>query len=84
MRVAVSGSGDVARALATNADVEQVTRVGSLTRLVTWHPEIADAERAAEEVARALISSGFGLRELSPVKASLEQVFAELTGEPAA
>jgi ABC-2 type transport system ATP-binding protein len=84
VRVAVSGSGDVARALATNPDVEQVTRVGKMTHLVSWHPEIADAERAAEEVARSLISSGFGLRELSPVKASLEQVFAELTGETAA
>ena len=84
VRIAVSGSGDVARALATNPDVEQVTRVGKMTHLVTWHPDIADAERAAEEVARSLISSGFGLRELSPVKASLEQVFAELTGEPAA
>jgi ABC-2 type transport system ATP-binding protein len=84
VKVAVSGSGDVARALATNPDVEQVTRVGKMTHLVSWHPEIADAERAAEEVARSLISSGFGLRELSPVKASLEQVFAELTGETAA
>jgi len=84
VRVAVSGSGDVARALATHADVEQVTRVGKMTHLITWHADIADADRAAEEVARTLISSGFGLRELSPVKASLEQVFAELTGETAA
>jgi ABC-2 type transport system ATP-binding protein len=84
VRIAVSGQGDVARALATNPDVEQVTRVGKMTHLVTWHPETADAERAAEDVARMLISSGFGLRELSPVKASLEQVFAELTGETAA
>jgi ABC-2 type transport system ATP-binding protein len=84
IRIAVSGTGDVARTLAVNPDVEQVTRVGKSTHLVTWHPEIADAERAAEEVARTLISSGFGLRELSPVKASLEQVFAELTGETAA
>ncbi|HMJ55778.1 MAG TPA: ABC transporter ATP-binding protein [Polyangiaceae bacterium] len=83
VRITVSGSGEVARALATNADVEQVTRVGKMTHLVTWHPHVADAERAAEEVARTLISSGFGLRELSPVKASLEQVFAELTGETA-
>jgi ABC-2 type transport system ATP-binding protein len=52
VRITVSGTGDVARALATNPDVEQVT--------------------------------GFGLRELSPVKASLEQVFAELTEETAA
>ena len=81
VRITVSGSGDVARALATHADVEQVTRVGKASHLVTWHPEIADADRAAEEVARTLIASGFGLRELSPVKASLEQVFAELTAE---
>lgn len=84
VRITVSGAGDVARALATNADVEQVTRVGKMTHLVTWRTEIADADRSAEEVARALISSGFGLRELSPVKASLEQVFAELTAETAA
>jgi ABC-2 type transport system ATP-binding protein len=84
IRVSVSGSGDLARTLSTNPDVEQVTRVGKATHLVTWHPELVDAERAAEEVARALISAGFGLRELSPVKASLEQVFAELTGEAAA
>jgi ABC-2 type transport system ATP-binding protein len=84
IRVAVSGSGDLARTLSTNPDVEQVTRVGKATHLVTWHPGVADAERAAEEVARVLISSGFGLRELSPVKASLEQVFAELTGETVA
>jgi ABC-2 type transport system ATP-binding protein len=84
IRIAVSGTCDVARALAANPDVEQVTRVGKATHLVTWHQDLADAERAAEDVARTLISSGFGLRELSPVKASLEQVFAELTAETSA
>jgi ABC-2 type transport system ATP-binding protein len=84
VRVTVSGNGDVAKALAENPDVEQVTRLGKATHLIAWQAEIADAERAAEEVARTLVGAGFGLRELSPVKASLEQVFAELTEETAA
>jgi ABC-2 type transport system ATP-binding protein len=84
IRVAVSGAGDVASALSQVDSIERVAPVGKGTYLVTWRENVADAEQAAESVARTLFSADFGLRELTPIKASLEQVFAELTGEPGA
>jgi len=41
----------------------------------------ARAAAAAERIAAALVGAGLGLRRLSPIRASLEQVFAELTAE---
>jgi ABC-2 type transport system ATP-binding protein len=79
VRVTVSGEGDVQKALAENPAIEEITVDGDGRYTVTWLAEVEDIEAAAERVASALVLAGFGLRELSPVKPSLEQVFAELT-----
>jgi ABC-2 type transport system ATP-binding protein len=83
VRVVVSGSGDVRKTLLENPAIEEITAEGDGAYTATWLAEVEDIEAAAERVASALLAAGFGLRELSPVKPSLEQVFAELTeGEP--
>jgi ABC-2 type transport system ATP-binding protein len=81
VRVTVSGAGDVRKVLLENPAIEEITEEGNGTYTATWLVEVEDIEAAAERVASALVSAGFGLRELVPVKPSLEQVFAELTEE---
>ncbi|HVY48183.1 MAG TPA: ABC transporter ATP-binding protein, partial [Minicystis sp.] len=45
----------------------------------------ADGPRALEALVAALVAAGLGVREVVPRRASLEQVFSELTGDaPAA
>jgi ABC-2 type transport system ATP-binding protein len=78
--VIVSGQGDVRAALSPVAAVGEVTDEGQGRYTISWRAGVEDIDVAAENVARALVSADLGLRELSPVKASLEQVFAELTG----
>jgi ABC-2 type transport system ATP-binding protein len=79
VRVVVRGSGDVAGVLSKSEGVDGVKPDGDAAFVVHWRADVVDIDHAAEEVARMLVGAGFGLRELSPVKASLEQVFAELT-----
>jgi ABC-2 type transport system ATP-binding protein len=78
VHVAVSGTGDVEKTLSSLASVGSVTHEGDGRYAVSWRDGL-DFDAAAESVASALVSGGFGLRELSPMKPSLEQVFAELT-----
>jgi ABC-2 type transport system ATP-binding protein len=82
VRVAVSGAGDVRKLLLENPAIEEINDEGDGKYTVTWLAEVEDLEAAAERVAAALVAAGFGLRELAPVKPSLEQVFAELTQGP--
>lgn len=57
---------------------------GDLTRIEIEMDADADAGQVAEEVVRALVGAGLGVRAVAPRVASLEQVFSELTkGEPA-
>jgi ABC-2 type transport system ATP-binding protein len=79
VHVAVSGDADVRATLLGLPVVEQVTDEGEGRYTVAWLPEVDDLDAAAESVAAALVGAGLRLRELSPAKASLEQVFAELT-----
>jgi len=79
VRIVVSGTGDVAEALSKSDAIDQVKPDGDGAFVVHWRADVADIDGAAEDVARKLVGAGFGIRELSPVKASLEQVFAELT-----
>lgn len=41
--------------------------------------QVSDPAAAAEAIARAAVAEGWGLRELTPERRSLEQVFVELT-----
>jgi ABC-2 type transport system ATP-binding protein len=79
VQVIVSGEGDLRKALSAIPAVEEVTEHGEGRYTVSWRADVEDVDGAAETVARAVSTLGLGLRELSPVKASLEQVFAELT-----
>ncbi len=84
MRITVGGTGDAAALLRAQPAVEKVSEDRPGSYLVTWRKDVENTDGATEEVARVLVGAGFGLRELAPVKASLEQVFAELTAEAAA
>jgi ABC-2 type transport system ATP-binding protein len=79
VRIVVSGPGDVKKTLLENPAIEEIATEGDGSYTATWLAEVEDIDAAAERVASALLAAGFGLRELSPVKPSLEQVFAELT-----
>ena len=79
VQVGVSGEGDVKKALSGDPAIEEVAADGDGRYTITWLAEVDDVDAAAERVASALFAAGFGLRQLSPVKPSLEQVFAELT-----
>jgi ABC-2 type transport system ATP-binding protein len=82
LRIEVDSAERAAAALSQVDSIEKLEKVGPATFVAWWREGVLELDRAAESVARALVSSGVGLRELSPVKASLEQVFAELTEGP--
>ena len=71
----------VEKATAVLSDLPPVAKVeaASDALVVTWKPSVEDVDDAIERAASSLVSAGIGLRELSPIKASLEEVFAELT-----
>ncbi len=85
LRVVVDApSLDAARALLAGlGDVGEVRREGDALT-VTWKASVDDTAAAVEPLARALVAAGIGLREVSPVRASLEEVFVELTRGAAA
>ena len=79
LRIAVDSGPRAAEVLARIETLTKVEPIAPGIFVATWREGALDLEHATEEVARTLITAGVGLRELSPVKASLEQVFAELT-----
>jgi ABC-2 type transport system ATP-binding protein len=66
---------DVLRGIADVASVQQQGREIA----VVWKSDIDDAGKAAARATSALVSAGIDLEEISPVKATLEEVFADLT-----
>jgi len=78
VRLTVGQRDGLAEAVAKVPGVERCEEDGAAL-LVTWAASVEDPGAACEALARAVVSLGFGLRELRPVKASLEQVFADLT-----
>jgi ABC-2 type transport system ATP-binding protein len=79
VHVAVAGEADVRAALSGVVAVDQITDEGEGRYTISWRDDVEDLDAAAESVSVALVAAGLRLRELSPAKASLEQVFAELT-----
>jgi ABC-2 type transport system ATP-binding protein len=63
-------------------DVESIAEDGRAL-VVVWRSDVDDAGKAAARAAHALVTAGIDLAEISPVKATLEEVFADLT-RPAA
>jgi ABC-2 type transport system ATP-binding protein len=49
---------------------------------ITWQKKVEDTAVAMERVVRAAIEAGFEVREATPAKATLDEVFAQLTGGP--
>jgi ABC-type multidrug transport system ATPase subunit len=84
VRVTVAPGGDAKAALASNESISRVEDVGDGAFVITWRDGVEDVDKATESVATSLVQAGLGLRELVSVKASLEQVFAELTEGEAA
>jgi ABC-2 type transport system ATP-binding protein len=72
--------------LRSSEAVEELTAVRRDGDLLALELRLRDADEAAgERLLRMLVENGVGVRELGPIKASLEQVFAELTqAEPRA
>jgi ABC-2 type transport system ATP-binding protein len=50
---------------------------------VTWQKKTKDTGAALEAVVKTLVEAGYGVREATPAKASLDEVFAQLTDDSA-
>jgi ABC-2 type transport system ATP-binding protein len=82
--------GDEARAKEAAEKVPAVRKVtredagalGASAALLIELAAEADPGAAIEEIVRALVGAGVGVREVAPALASLEQVFSELTADP--
>jgi ABC-2 type transport system ATP-binding protein len=60
------------------ADVASVEDRGRAL-VVVWKSDTDDVTKASARAASSLVSAGIDLEEISPVKATLEEVFADLT-----
>ncbi len=56
---------------------------GGCAALTVDFADAADSAAVLEELVAALVGAGVGVREVAPIGASLEQVFAELTRDEA-
>jgi len=72
----------VLRGIAGVAKASATAEGDLVTIRATWSKKIDDAAaaRAAEEAVAALVGAGFAVREATPLKSTLEEVFGELTG----
>jgi ABC-2 type transport system ATP-binding protein len=73
-------SDEVLKGLERRADIAAVA-VEDATVTIRWNKEVEDTGRAAEEASRFVVEAGCSLREMTPIVASLEEVFAALTLE---
>jgi ABC-2 type transport system ATP-binding protein len=80
VRITLGPGSDAQAVLAGHASVSRVEDAGGGSFIVSWREGVEDVEAATESLAATLVGAGIGLRELVSVKASLEQVFTELTG----
>ena len=87
-RVVVTGADEktAGSKLRSLAEVSKVTlaesAVGATLALdVTWQKKTEDTGAALEAVVKTLVEAGFGVREATPAKASLDEVFAQLTDD---
>jgi ABC-2 type transport system ATP-binding protein len=80
MYVLVDG-GDAAPALQGVAGVTRVAVADRHEPAVGYEVESVRGEDIRRDLARAVVSSGFGLLELRPLHLSLEEVFLQVTTE---
>ena len=77
----------VARLIEATASVKKATVERTLTgdlleAEVRWQGESVDPGQALEALVARLVGQGYGVREAVPLKASLDDVFAQLTDTP--
>jgi ABC-2 type transport system ATP-binding protein len=85
-RVVVRGEGGEKGALTVLKAVPRVSKVsassdeaGLVTLEVVWKKGETETGTALEDVVAVLVEKGFRIREASPAKATLDEVFAQLT-----
>jgi len=74
-----AGEADVQRKLEQVGGVSRVVAKGETLGRLRFEIESLQGRTVRTEVARAVVESGWGLFELSPVAVSLEEVFLQLT-----
>lgn len=85
MYVQVDGGGpETARALEMLPGVTRVTLADQHNGTAGYEIESAKGEDVRRELARTIVTRGWGLLELRPVRMSLEEIFLHLTTEDAA
>jgi ABC-2 type transport system ATP-binding protein len=75
------GADETPAALQRVAGITRVTEVDRLDGVVGYEVESEAGHDLRRDVARAVVTSGWGLVELRPVQASLEDIFLQLTTE---
>jgi len=82
MYVQVDGGADApADALQRIAGTTRVTEVDRLDGVVGYEVECEAGQDLRRDIARAVVTAGWGLLELRPVQVSLEDIFLQLTTE---
>ncbi|HSL24268.1 MAG TPA: ABC transporter ATP-binding protein [Vicinamibacterales bacterium] len=85
MYVQVDGGGtDAARALEVVPGVTRVTLADQRNGVSGYEVESAKGQDVRRDLARTIVSRGWGLLELRPLRMSLEEIFLHLTTEDAA
>jgi ABC-2 type transport system ATP-binding protein len=85
MYVQVDAAGaDIAPSLGRVAGVTRVAEADRRNGLVGYEVESASGSDVRRELARTIVSSGWGLTELRPMRMSLEEIFLSLTTDEAA
>ena len=76
-----AGGADAGRALASIPGVTRVVESDRRDGVVGYEVDSERGQDVRRDLARAVVSNGFGLLELRPMRMSLEQVFLSLTTE---
>ena len=85
MYVQVDTAGaDIATSLGRVAGVTKVSEADRRNGLVGYEVESESGRDIRRELARTIVSSGWGLTELRPMRMSLEEIFLSLTTDEAA
>jgi ABC-2 type transport system ATP-binding protein len=75
------GSEDAPSALGRIAGITRVTEVDRQDGVVGYEVDSDAGQDLRRDIARAIVTSGWGLLELRPVRLSLEDIFLQLTTE---
>jgi ABC-2 type transport system ATP-binding protein len=82
MYVQVDGGADrPAAALQQLGGITRVTEVDRLDGVIGYEVECESGRDLRRDIARAVVTAGWGLLELRPVRAGLEDIFLQLTTE---